>query len=167
MTLVAARQACSLEVMTDATTFGRDRLVVGIDGSDHARRALVWAMEEAALRGAALDVVMAWHVPATAMPIGMPFPAIDPQVLAQGAKETLECEIDTAERETAARPRAIRPVAVEGSAAAELVRHSADADLLVVGARGVSRLAGMLLGSVSSYCVRHATVPVVVVPAPR
>jgi nucleotide-binding universal stress UspA family protein len=37
-------------------------------------------------------------------------------------------------------------------------------DLLVIGARGHSGIAGILLGSVADYVTRHATVPVVVIP---
>jgi nucleotide-binding universal stress UspA family protein len=37
-------------------------------------------------------------------------------------------------------------------------------DLLVIGARGHSGIAGILLGSVADFVTRHATVPVVVIP---
>jgi nucleotide-binding universal stress UspA family protein len=40
-----------------------ERIVVGVDGSAEAGRALRWAAEEARLRHAALDVVHAWHTP--------------------------------------------------------------------------------------------------------
>jgi nucleotide-binding universal stress UspA family protein len=38
-------------------------VVVGVDGSEHARVALRWAAREAQLRGAILKVVHAWHFP--------------------------------------------------------------------------------------------------------
>src|SRR5690606_30097473 len=50
-----------------------------------------------------------------------------------------------------------------GSPAAELVAACAGADLLVVGSRGRSPVAGVLLGSVSRACLHHAPCPVVVV----
>jgi hypothetical protein len=52
------------------------RIVVGVDGSDHARRALVWAMEEAARHHAALDVVLAWRLFTVAPPFGFPTPVL-------------------------------------------------------------------------------------------
>jgi nucleotide-binding universal stress UspA family protein len=53
--------------------------------------------------------------------------------------------------------------AVEGQAAAVLLHAARDADLLVVGSRGLGGFRGLLLGSVSQQCVDHAPCPVVVV----
>jgi nucleotide-binding universal stress UspA family protein len=53
-----------------------------------------------------------------------------------------------------------------GPAAALLVRHSAEADLLVVGSRGRGAVRGALLGSVALHSVSAADCPVVVVPEP-
>jgi nucleotide-binding universal stress UspA family protein len=61
----------------------------------------------------------------------------------------------------------VRPLLVEGRPVPSLVRAAADADLLVVGSRGRSGIAAVILGSVSSACVHYATCPVVVVPPAR
>ena len=53
--------------------------------------------------------------------------------------------------------------AVHSSAAKSLIDISRNARMLVVGSRGHGGLAGMLLGSVSDQCVRHAACPVLVV----
>ena len=50
-----------------------------------------------------------------------------------------------------------------GSAREVLVEASKDADLLVVGSHGHSAVGGLMIGSVSAYCIHHAAVPVVVV----
>lgn len=58
---------------------------------------------------------------------------------------------------------AARPVILNGHPSDVLVRHSNHADLLALGSRGHSQIAGMLLGSTSDYCTRHASCPVMVV----
>jgi nucleotide-binding universal stress UspA family protein len=54
-----------------------------------------------------------------------------------------------------------------GDAAEELVNASRDADMLVVGSRGGGGFARLLMGSVSSQVVHHASCPVVVIPGAR
>ena len=39
-----------------------ETIVVGVDGSPVSRMALRWAVEEAKLRGCAVEAVLAWHV---------------------------------------------------------------------------------------------------------
>ncbi len=59
----------------------------------------------------------------------------------------------------------MRRILIEGDVKKLLVAMSRDARLLVVGNRGQGTLTELMLGSVSSYCVHHATCPVVVVKA--
>jgi len=153
--------------MDDTASLTTHRIVVGIDGSDPSRRALVWAMEDAESRRVALEGIHVWHVPVTAMPMGVPVPPAHPDVLAREAKDLLEREIDRAEWHTSARPVIVRPLAIEGRPGTVLADEARTADLVVVGARGLGRIAGLLLGSVSAFCVRRSPVPVVVVPEPH
>ncbi len=53
---------------------------------------------------------------------------------------------------------------IEGQAVSVLTGEAADADLLVVGSRGLGGFRGLLLGSVSHQCAQHAACPVLVVP---
>jgi nucleotide-binding universal stress UspA family protein len=52
---------------------------------------------------------------------------------------------------------------VEGNAAAALVEASREADLLIVGSRGLGGFSGMLLGSVSAQLAHHARCPLLII----
>jgi nucleotide-binding universal stress UspA family protein len=138
------------------------RIVVGVDGSEGSREALVWAMQEAARRGVELDVVNAWMAAEVFVPAG-PALVVDGDATKEASRSLLE-------RMTGSLIEAVEPTAprvelmpVAGTPAATLLRAARDADLLVVGARGVGGFRGLLLGSVSQQCVHHALCPVVVV----
>ena len=51
----------------------------------------------------------------------------------------------------------------EGDATEALIAASKDADMLVLGIRGRSPVAGLMLGSVSQACAASATCPVVLI----
>lgn len=134
-------------------------IVVGVDGSEPAQKALAWALEEARMRGVPVTVVHGWDY---YTPYGR-------NMAAYVGLDTLEAEIrkmvaDAVEpwREKYDDvPIQTRLISVSGVAA--LVEASKDADLVVVGSRGHGGFVGMLLGSVSRGVVQHAHCPVVVV----
>jgi nucleotide-binding universal stress UspA family protein len=66
-----------------------------------------------------------------------------------------------------ARPASVKVHAVDGFVVKELVDASQDADLVVIGTRGGSGFARLLMGSVSSEVVQHSACPVVIVPHER
>ncbi|HWQ23751.1 MAG TPA: universal stress protein [Gaiellaceae bacterium] len=145
-------------------------IVVGVDGSAASRAALRWAAEEARLRGAALVALHAWtYVPPP--PIGepgmIPIPAGDlaPQLEAERMAAQAELEAALADAFPEGVPELVEPRLVEGDPAETLEREGASADLVVVGSRGRSGLASVLLGSVTRHVVDHAPCPVVVVKA--
>lgn len=137
------------------------RIVVGVDGSEGSRRALQWAIEEAALRRARLEAVTVWESPYDFGEVFY-FP-VDEQKLADAARTLL---VDTVEavRSEVGPAVEVEPVTLDGDAAARLCELSVDADLLVVGARGHGGFAGLVLGSVSSKCAHHSRCPIVIVP---
>ena len=140
------------------------RIVVGIDGSENAKPALRWALDEARLRGAPLRVVYAWMPPAYAAGYGLvPGALVDSVALGAIAKEELDKAIDSIVSD--AKDVSIERVAVEGVAASVLVDQADEADLLVVGSRGHGGFAVLLLGSVSQQCAHHAPCPLVIVRA--
>ena len=140
------------------------KIVVGVDGSDGALAALRWALDEAGLRGAAVDVVHAWHYPYVGGDV-MGMYAIDEAELAKVAHDL----VDRAVAAAAPVPDGVvvhRKVPRGGEATA-LLDAAKDADILVVGSRGRGGFSGLLLGSVSQQCIHHAPCPVVVVPSPN
>jgi nucleotide-binding universal stress UspA family protein len=58
-------------------------------------------------------------------------------------------------------------VLAEGDATEALVTASKDADMLVLGIRGRSPVAGLMLGSVSQSCAASAACPVVLIKRPE
>lgn len=137
------------------------RIVVGVDDSPGGRAALAWALEEARLRDAELEVTHVFSLPWTEG-LDADWPTVEASYADQ-AKQMLERLI--ADASTTA--TAVKPVSVvlrsEGPAFG-LLERSKGADLLVVGTRGRGGFAGVLLGSVSTQCVQHANCPTVVVP---
>jgi nucleotide-binding universal stress UspA family protein len=144
-------------VIRNAAPVQGGRVVVGIDGSARSRTAMRWAAAEARARGAELDVVHAWRLP---MMTASPFLAVYPtrSALEQVARTVL----DTALADPALADLTVQGHLVYGSAARALLERSADAGLLVAGTRGLGRVAGTLLGSVTRQLLHHATCPVVV-----
>ncbi len=138
-------------------------ILVGIDGSDHARKALQWAVREAGVRGAPLTVLAVHQVAANHW-------TGDAETYAQDRPETeivrqaAEDEVQKAVSQVGGpAPSSVTVRAVTGVAAHELVAASADADLVVVGSHGGGGFARMVLGSTSSQVASHAHSPVVVI----
>jgi nucleotide-binding universal stress UspA family protein len=144
------------------------RIVVGTDGSRSSCAAVVWAAREALLRGVELHVVHAWTPGLAAYPSPWYTPSDVGIEASMEASQTIAARICEGAREQAAKAAAgvdVRCETIEGGSTQVLLEQSADADLLVVGARGHGGFIGLVLGSVSDQCTRHAHIPVVVVPA--
>jgi len=137
------------------------RIVVGVDGSDGGRRALRWAIQEAAARGGTVQAINAWRWDSFDLP---PHAATHPDQERVRAEETLVREIESIGDRACV---SIASEAVEGRAADVLTAAARDADLLALGSHGHSWARHAVLGSVSEECVRKATCPIVVLPVPQ
>ncbi len=139
------------------------RIVVGIDASEGSRRALGWALDEARLRDAELELVHAFPTPElVALPAVVTLPSDDElRLAAQGVLE------EVLEASGGDRGLAVTRTVRSGSSASVLCDVSRGADLLVVGARGLGGFRGLLLGSVTHQVVAHSPCPVVVVGPPQ
>ncbi|MGI5202449.1 universal stress protein [Spirillospora sp. CA-108201] len=138
---------------------GARDVVVGFDGSVYAMQALDWALDEAELRGSPLVLCHAWQ---------WPYQGVSPELeeagrrsLYEAAQHVLAHGVECARQRTAG--VAVRPVSEEGSATERLTELSAGAGLLVLGSRGLGRLARVPVGSVAAHVAVHARCPVVVV----
>jgi nucleotide-binding universal stress UspA family protein len=139
------------------------QIVVGVDGSDNSRAALLWAYDEAAHHGASLTAVMTWHAPV--MPMSPPYGSLPPEGYDSQPRRDALALLERLTGELDARSPAVdvRSSMEEGNPAKVLIERSKEADLLVVGSRGHGGFAGMLLGSISQHLVAHAECPVVVI----
>jgi nucleotide-binding universal stress UspA family protein len=134
-------------------------IVVGVDGSAYGDAALRMGLAEAEEHGGQVTVVFAWQVPFSSFP-GL----YDREELEQVGKSFL---IDRVSAIAPSPKVPLLPLVAEGDPAEALLTAAKDANLLVLGTRGRSRLAGFLLGSVSSYCAAAARCPVLLVKAPQ
>lgn len=137
------------------------RIVVGIDGSEPARRALRWALDEAAASGAAVDVVHAWEL-IQAQP---QFGEFGVAAIEEAASSLLSSEVQAAFQNGAPRPAELRELVGSDDAASAILDAAKGADLVVVGSRGRGGFKGLLLGSVSYRVLHDSPIPVVVIPA--
>ena len=141
-------------------------IVVGVDGSESARAALRFAVEEARLRSARVRIVAAWHAPITVYE-GAYVPA-DPSLREELETSTRQAvDVALGELGDATADVDAETVVREGQAAQILIEEAESADLLVLGSRGLGGFRGLLLGSVSQQCAHHASCPLVIVPHPR
>jgi nucleotide-binding universal stress UspA family protein len=158
---LAAHASCPVEIIRGDGAWRGGAVVAGVDGSPSAQAAAGFAFEEAAMRGVPLTVVSSWWEPA-------------PADVAAIADDTV---LDIAAMRTRTLDRAglvigqwrdkYPEVTVTSSAAmqpprAVLCAAAQTAGLLVVGARGLGGMPGLLLGSVSLAMLEHAPCPIAV-----
>ncbi|MFC4907070.1 universal stress protein [Actinomadura gamaensis] len=138
-------------------------VLVGVDGSPSADRALAWAADDAERRGRPLLVVHALEVP----PYDLPLQALPG--FAGSLREAATRTLAEAERAVRARtPKVeVSTALVEEHTVRALCDQAADALEVVVGHRGRGGFAGMMLGSASLRTAERSPAPVVVVRGPE
>lgn len=134
-----------------------DRIVVGVDGSHHARAALRWALDEALVHGSTVLAVHAYHPVLASIDVPRTYVDLRPAAEAVLADEVAKAVAD------AGHDVDVEQRVVADDAGLSLVRAAGPDDLVVVGSRGHGVVASTLLGSTSRYVTCHAPCPVVVV----
>ncbi|MEU8033868.1 universal stress protein, partial [Streptomyces sp. NPDC049099] len=133
-------------------------IVVGVDGSEPSLRAVDWAADEAALRGAPLRLV---HASLWERYEG----ALLAQELDKPLEEVMALDVVGVARHRAERRQPGLKVTTDvlpEEAEHGLVRESRSALAMVVGSRGRRGITEALLGSVSLTVAGHAHCPVIV-----
>ena len=130
-------------------------IVVGVDGSASSVDALRWALRQAARTGDHVKAVIAWDYPNM-----YGYPLTEDVDWEAAAGQTLD---EAVQQAAGTDHPAVTSAVMRGNPTQVLVQAAAGAELLVVGNRGHGGFTEMLLGSVSSHVVAHATCPVLVV----
>jgi nucleotide-binding universal stress UspA family protein len=137
-----------------------DTILLAVDGSEHGQHAAKTAGDLArAVKAKDLRIVVAYE----------PIPSYlgEPNLSEAIAHRTLEAEeiLQKAQKVIGSVPAEINTEMIEGSIAEAIMDVAAvqKSDLIVMGSRGLGRLAGAVLGSNSQKVVSHAPCPVLIV----
>lgn len=148
-----------------STTPGKNGILVAVDGSAESDAAVRWAAREAVLRDAPVTLM---HVIA---PVVVSWPIAPVQgSITEWQEDNARHVIEQAHKTLLANigdaaPPAVRDEVKYAGIVPELLTATKDAELVVVGSRGMGAVGRAILGSVSSGLVHHASCPVAVVHA--
>lgn len=131
-------------------------ILLAVDGSEHALKAARLAGEMARLTNANLWVITSFDP----IPTYLGEPNLS-QVITARTREA-ESTLNAALEEVGQVPGELKTQVLEGPPAEAILKVAAvrEVDLIVMGTRGLGRLAGALLGSQSQKVVSHASCPV-------
>ncbi|SBT45216.1 universal stress protein [Micromonospora narathiwatensis] len=135
-------------------------VVVGVDGSEPALRAVRLAAAEAARRDRPLRVVHGFIWPLLRVPGSAPAGAPPGGGLRHQAEELVSAAV--AEARAAAPGLRVSGEIIDGEAAAVLLGETPTATMIVLGDRGLGGFAALVVGSVAIQVAQHADCPVLV-----
>ncbi|WP_026127158.1 universal stress protein [Nocardiopsis xinjiangensis] len=168
---VAAQAPCPVVVVPHEgnghpATTSLDRVVVGVDSSYNARRALGLAVDMTAENEGDLVVVNSWEVPYPYDPVAMTAAGFQPQenVFEKQSEELVSELLSDVLEDRDDVNIEVRAVRTQSNPVDAVLRAAEDADAIVVGSRGRGTVRGLLLGSVSQGILHRSRVPVIVLP---
>ncbi|HEX5403318.1 MAG TPA: universal stress protein [Pseudonocardiaceae bacterium] len=136
-------------------------IVAGVDGSDSARHAALWAADEAVRRRVPLRLVFVAHMPMPGYPGGVGL-SMDFVAGLRDEGRRLLTELRSAVLD--GRPELdLDTVVLTGPPIPTLIAASEPARLMVLGSRGLGGFTGMLIGSTAVALAAHGHCPVAVV----
>lgn len=137
-----------------------DKILLAVDGSDHALHAARKAAELARnMKPQEFRIVTAFDT------IPMYFGEPNMQLAIDSRKTEAQEILDAAIKEVGSIPCEIHTEIIEGNPAEAIINVAAtrQSEIIVMGSRGLGMLAGLLLGSTSQKVVAHAPCPVLIV----
>jgi nucleotide-binding universal stress UspA family protein len=142
--------------------------LVGVDGSAESDAAIRWATHEAVMRRAAMTLMHVVAPLAASWPMGPVYADIT-EWQRNNARHILDEALKVLRTTVSASQLPdVHIETLNSSVVPTLVRASENHQMIVVGSRGSSALGRLLLGSVSTGLVHHASCPVAVIrPEPE
>ncbi|MGA3193064.1 MAG: universal stress protein [Candidatus Bathyarchaeia archaeon] len=152
-----------------------DKVLVALDGSEHSERALETAIQIAKKFRAKMTILHVYSVtvpaviapePTTLTPAGVPVvTSAEVAKMVEAARMVGNRLLTGGEQKAKSANVRVETVLREGNTVQEIVALAKEGefDLIVMGARGISRIRELLMGSVSEGVIKNAHCPVLVV----
>lgn len=152
-----------------------EKILVPLDGSEHSQRALMCAVQIGQRFKGKLTLLHVYSVavpqvitpePSTLTPAGVSVPvSTEAFKMVEGLRDSGKRILSDAEESAKSAKVESETLLKEGNAVQEIVRTAREGeyDLIVIGARGMSRIKELFVGNVSEGVIRSAPCPVLVV----
>lgn len=152
-----------------------EKVLVALDGSEHSEKALETAIQIAKKFRAKLTLIHVYSVtvpavvapePTTLTPAGVPVvTSAEVAKMVEAARMVGKRVLADGEQKAKSANVRVETVLKEGNTVQEIVALAKEVefDLIVIGARGISRIEELLMGSVSEGVIKNAHCPVLVV----
>lgn len=140
------------------------KILIPTDGSIHSQKAEHYGLEMAKTSHASVTVIHVVEVPFFPTPVtGEPSFILEEEI--EILKKAGEDMANRVVEQAGKMGVKATPLVVIGHPADQIIEYAKTYDLVVMGTMGKSGLFHLLLGSVTEKVVRHASVPVLVIPA--
>ena len=151
-----------------------EKILVPLDGSEHSLKALTVATQIAKKFSGKISLIHIYSVTVTPAIIPEPatltpsIPVMTPSEVSRTIEVTRKAGINIlteAEQKVKAEDVQVETILKEGHVVQEIISTAAEGkfDLIVIGARGISKIRELLLGSVTDGVIHHASCPVLVI----
>lgn len=147
---------------TEPARADHDRIVVGVDGSEHSTDALRWAISTAGPDDE-ITAVTTWQTPIDG-PLVFGSARFDVRMLKAAARDIVNDTCDKTCAELGVDPGRVQREITEGDPRWVLMSREDGVDLLVLGQRGRSGLTHFFLGSTTTALIHRPHCPIAVIP---